>query len=182
MELGTPDLFFDAVDADVAEAGDRVPEWHGELYFEMHRGTFTTQANTKLGNRTCERLLREAELWWSLAELQSPELQSTGAGYPYDTLDAAWKETLFQQFHDIIPGSSIVWVYEDTAETYGRLVPLLDALVEEALTRLADGTAGHRGPRRRHPRTRRGRHQRGVAAGRRGHQRLVGGRARAESW
>ncbi|HEY1739974.1 MAG TPA: glycoside hydrolase family 38 C-terminal domain-containing protein, partial [Acidimicrobiia bacterium] len=139
VELGTPNSFFDAVDADVAAAGDRVPEWHGELYFEMHRGTFTTQANTKLGNRTCERLLREAELWWSMAATTVlAEPQSSGVDYPYDTLDAAWKEVLFQQFHDIIPGSSIAWVYEDTAETYARAVPLLEALVDDALERLAD--------------------------------------------
>ncbi len=134
VELGTPDSFFDAVEGDVAAAGDRVPEWHGELYFEMHRGTFTTQANTKLGNRTCERLLREAELWWTLA---ANMITRAAPEYPRDTLDAAWKEVLFNQFHDIIPGSSIAWVYEDTAETYDRLVPMLEGLVDEALQRLA---------------------------------------------
>ncbi len=132
VELGTPDSFFDAVERDAAAAGERLPEWHGELYFEMHRGTFTTQADTKVGNRTCERLLREAELWWALA----------GDGYPYHPLDAAWKEMLFQQFHDIIPGSSIAWVYEDIAETYGRLLPLLEGLVGDALARLAAGFDG----------------------------------------
>ena len=112
-----------------------MPEWHGELYFEMHRGTFTTQADTKLGNRTCERLLREAELWWSLAaQLAEP----FGAPYPYEALDAAWKEVLFNQFHDIIPGSSIAWVYEDTAEAYQRLVPMLEAMIDEALLYLVN--------------------------------------------
>ena len=54
--------FFDAVDAEIA-AGAPVPVWRGELYFETHRGTLTSQLRTKVGNRRCERLLREAELW-----------------------------------------------------------------------------------------------------------------------
>jgi alpha-mannosidase len=135
VELGTPDTFFEAVEAEVEAAGDRVPEWHGELYFEMHRGTLTTQSDTKVGNRTCEHLLREAELWWSLATHFTGDTSS----YPSEALDAIWKEVLFQQFHDIIPGSSIAWVYEDTAETYGRLVPQLEELVGDALARLAGG-------------------------------------------
>ena len=62
VELGTPDEFFDHVEAEVA-AGAPVPVWRGELYFETHRGTLTRQLATKVGNRRCERLLREAELW-----------------------------------------------------------------------------------------------------------------------
>ncbi len=130
-DIGTPNMFFEAVEAEIADQPGRVPEWHGELYFEMHRGTFTTQADTKVGNRRCEQLLREAELWWSFV----------GDGYPHAVLDAAWKEVLFQQFHDIIPGSSIAWVYEDTAEAYGRLVPQLELLVGDALARLAPAAA-----------------------------------------
>ena len=125
LEVGTPDRFFDAVEAEMAERD--APEWHGELYFEMHRGTFTSQLGTKIGNRTCERLLREAELWWAFV----------GADAPTAALDDIWKEVLLLQFHDIIPGSSIAWVYEDTDESYGRLVPQLEGIVADALTRLA---------------------------------------------
>ena len=62
VEQGAPADFFDAVDAEIA-AGAPVPVWRGELYFETHRGTLTSQLRTKVGNRRCERLLREAELW-----------------------------------------------------------------------------------------------------------------------
>lgn len=130
VQIGTTDDYFERVEAEIVELG--APEWHGELYFEMHRGTLTTQVNTKLGNRTCERLLREAELWWTTLTEFDPT-----AEYPYEQLDEIWKEVLLQQFHDIIPGSSIAWVYEDTAEVYGRLVPQLEALVAGALDRLA---------------------------------------------
>ena len=65
LTLGTAADFFDAVEAEIA-GGAPVPVWRGELYFEMHRGTLTSQTRTKVGNRRCERLLREAELWWAL--------------------------------------------------------------------------------------------------------------------
>jgi alpha-mannosidase len=74
----------------------------GELYFELHRGTYTTQWRTKQLNRRAQEALREAEMW------------SVAAGdYPRAELDRAWKTLLLNQFHDILPGSSIDWVYED---------------------------------------------------------------------
>src|SRR4029077_3344900 len=100
-----------------AEAHD-LTTWVGELYFELHRGTYTTQSRTKRANRRAEQALREAELW------------SVGAaqGYPSGELEVAWKRLLLNQFHDILPGSSIDWVYEeaerdlvDVIETAGGL-------------------------------------------------------------
>ena len=82
-----------------------MPVWRGELYFETHRGTLTSQIRTKLGNRRCERLLREAELWAATA-------RTCGAD-----VDALWQEVLTQQFHDILPGSSIAWVHADAEAT-----------------------------------------------------------------
>ena len=70
----------------------------GELYLELHRATYTTQANTKASNRRCEHLLREAELWSVAASVRS------GARYPYEKLDRLWKTVLLHQFHDILPG------------------------------------------------------------------------------
>jgi len=75
----------------------------GELYFELHRGTYTTQARTKRLNRRAQEALREAEMWSVAA----------GGAYPREELDTAWKKLLLNQFHDILPGSSIDWVYED---------------------------------------------------------------------
>lgn len=127
VQLGTVAGFFDAVEAEVA-AGAPVPVWDGELYFEMHRGTLTSQARTKVGNRRCERLLREAELWWA-----------TGGSVPADvlaSLDAAWKEVLLHQFHDIIPGSSIAWVHADTEAAHARIASALEATIESAAQRI----------------------------------------------
>ena len=128
LTLGTTDDFFDAVEGELA-AGARVPVWDGELYFEMHRGTLTSQSATKVGNRRCEALLREAELWWA-----------TGGHVPADVaseLDELWKEVLLQQFHDIIPGSSIAWVYEDSEAAHARVTARLEELIVEALARFA---------------------------------------------
>src|SRR4029078_9502118 len=93
VELGSAARFFELVEAEVA-AGAPVPVWRGELYFETHRGTLTRQLRTKLGNKRCERLLREAELW-----------TATAGGDP-GAFDDLWREVLTLQFHDIIPGSS----------------------------------------------------------------------------
>ena len=71
--------------------GAPTPVWRGELYFETHRGTLTSQLRTKLGNRRCERLLVEAELWAA----------TLGRSAEVDDL---WREVLTQQFHDILPG------------------------------------------------------------------------------
>ncbi|MEO5723192.1 MAG: glycoside hydrolase family 38 C-terminal domain-containing protein [Ilumatobacteraceae bacterium] len=127
IRLGTVDEFFEQVEAEAA-AGAPVPVWDGELYFEMHRGTLTSQTNTKVGNRHCERLLREAELWWA-----------TGGAVPQEVaaeLDALWKEVLLHQFHDIIPGSSIAWVHADTEAAHARIIACLERLIGAALIRL----------------------------------------------
>ena len=128
LSLGTTDEFFDHVEAEIA-AGAPVPVWSGELYFEMHRGTLTSQAKTKVGNRRCESLLREAELWWA-----------SGGDVPTEVvaeLDALWKEVLLQQFHDIIPGSSIAWVYEDSEAAHAQVIERLEVLIAQALQRIA---------------------------------------------
>ncbi len=99
LEVDSPSAMFERIERD-ADRGAPVPVWRGELYFEMHRGTLTSQLKTKLGNRRCERLLVEAELW------------AATLGRPAE-VDDLWKQVLTQQFHDILPGSSIAWVHED---------------------------------------------------------------------
>ncbi|MDO9175217.1 MAG: glycoside hydrolase family 38 C-terminal domain-containing protein, partial [Actinomycetota bacterium] len=121
----TTDDFFDSIEAEIA-AGAAVPVWNGELYFEMHRGTLTSQSKTKVGNRLCERLLREAELWWATAGGPPAEVAAE--------LEELWKDLLLQQFHDIIPGSSITWVHDDAeaahTEIAGRVEELIGAAME----------------------------------------------------
>jgi len=116
--------FFTAAEADITDPA----VWVGELYLEYHRGTYTTQAATKLGNRRSEFALRECELWGSLAS-QHPS--------PSVGIEGLWKELLLHQFHDIIPGSGIHWVYEDTARAHTRILDEADALTEDALGSLA---------------------------------------------
>jgi alpha-mannosidase len=131
LTLGTTNDFFARVEAEMA-AGAPVPVWDGELYFEMHRGTLTSQARTKTGNRRCERLLREAELWWT-----------AGGDVPAAVaaeLDELWREVLLQQFHDIIPGSSIAWVHADAEAAHARVAARLETSIGEALQRV--GPAG----------------------------------------
>jgi alpha-mannosidase len=132
LTLGTTDDFFERVEAEIA-AGAPVPVWSGELYFEMHRGTLTSQSRTKVGNRRCEGLLREAELWWaSVGEVPTDVLADVAA-----ELDDLWKEVLLQQFHDIIPGSSISWVHADAEDAHARVAERLEVLIAKALQRLA---------------------------------------------
>ncbi len=129
---GTTDQFFAHVEAEVA-SGAPLPVWNGELYFEMHRGTLTSQAKTKVGNRRCERLLHEAELWWATAaDIVPAEVTAE--------LDELWKEVLLQQFHDIIPGSSITWVYEDSEAAHAHVAARLEVLIAAAMSRLAPPT------------------------------------------
>jgi alpha-mannosidase len=99
--MATSDEFFSALEA---EPADR-PVVVGELYFEYHRGVYTSQAFVKRMNRRCEQALHDAEFLAC----------ARGGEYPRAELDRLWRLLLLQQFHDILPGSSIRLVYEDAA-------------------------------------------------------------------
>ena len=122
VSIGTPAEFFAHVEREAVD-GAPVPVWRGELYFETHRGTLTSQLATKEGNRRCERLLREVELW------------SATLGEPAD-VDHLWREVLTQQFHDIIPGSSIAWVHDDAEQVHAGVIAALEARRHALLERL----------------------------------------------
>jgi alpha-mannosidase len=128
------DRFFDRLAAE----GRRLPEWEGDLYFEGHRGTYTTQARNKRANRKSELALRGAELWCSLAH-------AAGRHYPARELDEAWKLVLLNQFHDVLPGSSIGEVYRESQEQYAAVANAARGLTESALADLA-GRLDTRGP------------------------------------
>ncbi|MFF3121148.1 alpha-mannosidase [Streptomyces sp. NPDC057908] len=128
VEIERPSAFFAAAEE---EYGPQAPVWSGELYLELHRATYTTQARTKQGNRRSEHLLREAELWATTAALRTP-----GHPYPYEALDRLWKTVLLHQFHDILPGSSIAWVHREAHETYERVREELAELVADAVAAL----------------------------------------------
>ena len=122
-----PADFFRAAEAEYADA----PVWSGELYLELHRATYTTQARTKAGNRRSEHLLREAELWATTAAVYRD------FPYPYERLDRLWKTVLLNQFHDILPGSSIAWVHKEAEATYARVREELTEIIEAALSAVA---------------------------------------------
>ncbi|MFI2436161.1 alpha-mannosidase [Streptomyces sp. NPDC018693] len=131
VEIEHPDAFFAKARAEYPDA----PVWVGELYLELHRATYTSQARTKQGNRRSEHLLREAELWATTAALHAP-----GYTYPYEQLDRLWKTVLLHQFHDILPGSSIAWVHREAEAEYARVAKELEALTAEAITALGPGS------------------------------------------
>jgi alpha-mannosidase len=124
VEVGDPSAFFDAARAEY----ERPPVWRGELYLENHRGTYTSQARTKRGNRRAEALLREAELWAAAATVR------TGAPYPYEHLESIWRRVLLHQFHDILPGSSIAWVHQEAEAVHAQIQAELAEVIGAALT------------------------------------------------
>ena len=120
----SPIEFFEEME----EKGGPVNTYTGELYFQAHRGTYTSQAMVKKNNRRAELALRDMEIWGSAALAEK--------GVPYDTETAGelWKELLLHQFHDILPGSSIARVYEEAEKRVG-------ALIEQVTDRAGDSMA-----------------------------------------
>jgi alpha-mannosidase len=118
-----------------AESAD-LPTWEGELYLERHQGTYTTQGRTKRFNRKLEILLHDLE-WISV-------LARALAGHPYpsEALDPIWKEALLYQFHDILPGTSIGRVYEETGVRYGILTREAEDLIGHAAKAIGDSIDG----------------------------------------
>ena len=127
VKVESPRAFFEAAEAEY----EAPPVWRGELYLESHRGTYTSQATMKQGNRRSEHLLREAELWATLASIRR------GDAYPYDELDAAWRTVLLQQFHDILPGSAITWVHREAEQNYAAVAASLESVIARSTASLA---------------------------------------------
>jgi alpha-mannosidase len=111
-QMRAPDAFFARCEADLKDPLVVT----GELYFELHRGTYTTQARNKLQNRRAEQLLHDTEILCALAHA----LQNRA--YPQAQLQTLWQLVLLNQFHDIIPGSSIAEVYADSAQDYAAVL------------------------------------------------------------
>ncbi len=113
------------------EVKDEIPCWVGELYLELHRGTYTTQARTKRYMRKLELLFRSAELWASLAFIYGNE-------YPSQSLEVLWRKLLTNQFHDILPGSSISEVYQDAEKEFQEIENELKEIHKKSINYLAD--------------------------------------------
>lgn len=118
--------FFKELDERVGN-DPKLPTWHGELYLEYHRGTYTSQAQQKRKNRKSEFLMHNAELFATMAHALLDSYT-----YPQDKINDAWKLILTNQFHDIIPGTSIHEVYVDSKEQYEEVKRLGTSVLEEA--------------------------------------------------
>jgi len=113
-----------------------MPIWNGELYLEYHRGTYTTQARNKRANRKSEFLLHDTEFLATLASLH------TNYEYPLQQFNEAWQTICLNQFHDIIPGSSIGAVYEESQQQYAELTSNVTQLRDDALNALSQKLDG----------------------------------------
>ncbi len=110
------------------EGNKRLPTWEGELYFEYHRGTYTSMARNKRSNRKAELHMMDLEL---LGVLADPKV-----AYPDAELDGLWHGILINQFHDILPGSSIHEVYEVTKKEYEEMEAQISVLTDERVRAL----------------------------------------------
>lgn len=116
--------------------GKKVPVWSGELYLEYHRGTYTSMANIKKYNRKGEFALENAESMGLIAK------KLTGAPYRKNELDEGWEILLRNQFHDILPGSAVAEVYEDSVREYERLGSVAGDIIGDCSEKIAGMTGG----------------------------------------
>ena len=127
---GCPRVFFGRADrffGDLAASAGKLPEIAGELYFENHQGTLTSQAEIKRNNRKCEQALAALEFLASALPF---------ADYPASELDRLWKMLLLNQFHDILPGSSIRGVYETAAAEHREILKCAGEVARQAAEKL----------------------------------------------
>jgi len=132
FRLDNPLVFFREQEA----AGWPQVRYTGELYFQAHRGTYTSQARTKALNRRSEFALREAELWGAAA------MSLADFKFPYAIWESTWKTLLLNHFHDILPGSSIHRVYEEAEEQLSGVVKTASKIAEDARECLLEGDKG----------------------------------------
>ncbi|TRM58025.1 glycoside hydrolase family 38 protein [Schizophyllum amplum] len=142
------DFFFREL-AERSKGSVYLPTWLGELYLEFHRGTYTSHASIKRGNRHSEILMRDVEFFATLASLKkvisqsgSSYTSSQGSAYEYpkESLDRCWEKVLLNQFHDVLPGSAIGMVYDDAEKLYAEVTSDGKQMLEDALSVLLPGS------------------------------------------
>uniref|UniRef100_A0A8C8R4X5 Alpha-mannosidase 2C1 n=1 Tax=Pelusios castaneus TaxID=367368 RepID=A0A8C8R4X5_9SAUR len=126
VQMSTPDKLFS-----VLEKKTQLCTWIGELFLELHNGTYTVQAQLKRGNRECERILHDAEVLSSFALTQKSTFQ-----YPSIKLQHLWRLLLLNQFHDVLPGSCIQLVVEDAMRYYAEIRSVGALLLQDAIEAL----------------------------------------------
>lgn len=139
---GMPEIKFGSVEAYFSRLEERVssnknlPTWDGELYLEYHRGTYTSQAEIKKNNRKAEILLHDAELFNSLTAVENYQ------DYPELIFKNNWEIVLKNQFHDILPGSSIKEVYQDSAAEFNQVFESTESVLNSSLAEIAAQVEG----------------------------------------
>ncbi|KAJ8248736.1 hypothetical protein GJAV_G00227180 [Gymnothorax javanicus] len=136
VQMSTPDKLFSELQSD----SSLLCTWSGELFLELHNGTYTTEAQIKLGNRQCETLLHDVEVASSLAMCRSKTFQ-----YPSAKLKELWRLLLLNQFHDVIPGSCIEMVVQDALGYFQDIRRAGASLLQEASKVLCPGSEKDRG-------------------------------------
>lgn len=144
MEKGLPGMpkvrigkaldFFEKLDRNTKQ-NPKLPKWVGELYLEYHRGTYTSMARNKKYNRQAEFMNQDMEWLSVMAE------QLTGLEYPKEIIHDCWEVTLLNQFHDIIPGSSIKEVYETSKQQYEQLILDEKKIINKSLLSITQSVA-----------------------------------------
>ena len=130
--------FLSRLEKKIAESR-RIPAWHGELYLEFHRGTYTSISKNKRNNRKSEFLYLNAEAISTMAKAL------VGIPFPKAELREGWEMLLTNQFHDIIPGSSIREVYEQSDIDYAKLMQIASDVITHGTEAIARGIAKHHG-------------------------------------
>jgi alpha-mannosidase len=127
LTFTTPNRYLDAL----PPTKEDLPVWKDELYLELHRGCYTTHADQKQQNRRCEDLLYQAEVFATIAQIVADRT------YPKAQLDIAWKKLLFNQFHDILPGTSIPEVFNEANRDWATVKSIGDRVLHESLGAIA---------------------------------------------
>lgn len=134
VQMGIVSDFFDELKENF---GQQLPTWNDELYLEYHRGTYTTQARNKWANRKCEVLLHNTEFAASIASLLEQDFY-----YPQDELDKIWKLLCLNQFHDILPGTSIGEVYLESQDQYQQITNHSGKILIDSLKKISEYYSG----------------------------------------
>lgn len=124
----TPLEFFENVRKST-DNGERLSTWNGEIYLEYHRGVYTSHGIIKKYNRKLEIMMAQLEWLATYVSVTHPKAYS----YPKESIDGLWEPLLLNQFHDVLPGSSIRLVYDDAERAYAEIAKRGEKLIREAI-------------------------------------------------
>ncbi|MBF2058254.1 MAG: alpha-mannosidase [Cyanobacterium sp. T60_A2020_053] len=124
---------------------EKLPVWHQDLYLELHRGCYTTHGDQKYFNRYCERLLYQAELFLSINHLLAKKynINDDSLGSKQENIELLWQKVLLNQFHDILPGTSITEVFTDANKYWQEVIKETKKILSVCLSSITRYLAPH---------------------------------------